>query len=98
MKHHFIKISTVDVLDGCSLRLHFHDGAVREINLGPVLYGELYEPLREHDFFSQVTVDDEAGTVVWPNGANFDPDLLYAWDEHVDTFAKQMQRIAHLCT
>ena len=37
MKHQFIKISTVDVLDGCSLRIHFHDGAVREINLEPVL-------------------------------------------------------------
>ena len=45
-----------------------------------------------------MTVDDEASTVVWPNGVDFDPDLHYAWDEHVDTFAKQMQRIAHLCT
>ena len=43
MKHQFIKISAVDVLEGCSLRVHFHDGAVREINLGPVLYGELYD-------------------------------------------------------
>jgi len=70
---------------------------VREINLEPVLYGELYEPLRDHDFFRQVTVDAEAGTIVWPNGADFDPDLLFAWDEHVKAFAKQMHKAEHAC-
>ena len=35
---------------------------------------------------SQMTVDDEAGTVMWPNGANSDPDLLYMWDKLVATF------------
>jgi hypothetical protein len=73
--------------------VHFNDGTVKEINLEPVLYGGLYKPLRKHDLFSQVTVDDEVGTVVWPNGADFEPDLLYAWDEYVDTFASQMSKI-----
>jgi hypothetical protein len=27
--------------------------------------------------FSQVVVDDELGTVVWPNGADMDPDVLH---------------------
>lgn len=27
--------------------------------------------------FRGVTVDPEAGTLVWPNGADLDPDVLY---------------------
>jgi len=34
-------------------------------------------PLKDPDFFSQVRVDPEAGTVVWPNGVDLDPDVLY---------------------
>jgi hypothetical protein len=45
MKHHFIKIFAVDILDGFSLRVYFDNGTVREIDLEPILYGELYEPL-----------------------------------------------------
>jgi hypothetical protein len=93
MKHQLIKVFAVDILDGCSLRVHFDNGTVREIDLEPILYGELYEPLRNHDFFRQVTVDEEVGTIVWPNGADFDPDLLYAWDEHIDAFAAQMHKV-----
>ncbi|NTW68770.1 MAG: DUF2442 domain-containing protein [Chlorobiaceae bacterium] len=93
MQHKFIKVLAIDILDHCSLRVYFDNGTVREINLEPVLYGELYEPLRNHDFFRQAIVDDEAGTIVWPNGADFDPDLLYAWDEHVEAFATQMRKV-----
>jgi hypothetical protein len=93
MKHLFIKVSAVEVLDGCSLRVHFENGTVRDINLEPVLYGELYEPLRNRALFIQVSVDNEVGTIVWPNGADFDPDLLYCWDEHIEAFTNQMSKI-----
>jgi hypothetical protein len=61
------------------------------------LCGELYEPLRDADYFRQVMVDDEVGTIVWPNGADFDPDLLYTWDEHGKAFASQMRKVEHSC-
>jgi hypothetical protein len=97
MKHKFIKIIAVDILDNYSLRVHFDNGTVKEIDLEPVLYGKLYEPLRDPDFFRQVMVDDEVGTIVWPNGADFDPDLFYAWDEHVKAFASKMRKVEHSC-
>ena len=34
--------------------------------------------MEEVDYFCEVTVDREAGTVVWPNGVDFCPDVLYA--------------------
>ena len=93
MKHLFRKVSSVDVLnDGFVLRVHFDDGTVKNIDVEPVLYGELYGSLRVKELFDKVTVDDEVGTLVWPNGADFDPDMLYLWEEYVDTFAAQMKK------
>jgi hypothetical protein len=46
-----------------------------------MLHGELYSPLRNLDFFNQVRLDSEAGTLVWPNDADFDPATLHDWDK-----------------
>jgi hypothetical protein len=35
------------------------------------------EPLRDLDYFRQVRVDDEARTIVWPNGLDPDPNMLH---------------------
>jgi hypothetical protein len=35
------------------------------------------EPLQDPDYFAQVRVDPELGTVVWPNGYDLDPDVLH---------------------
>jgi hypothetical protein len=43
---------------------------VREIDPEAELWGLVFEPLRaDPQFFRQVRVDDELGTIVWPNGA-----------------------------
>ena len=34
-------------------------------------------PLRDPDYFAQVRVDPEAGTIVWPNGVDLDPQVLH---------------------
>jgi len=31
--------------------------------------------------FNQVTIDPEVFTIVWPNGADFDPTTLHDWPE-----------------
>jgi len=38
--------------------------------------------LRDLDQFNRVSVDHEAHTLVWPNGADFDPAILHDWPEH----------------
>jgi hypothetical protein len=35
--------------------------------------------LRDPEFFAQVRIDSEAHTLVWPNGADFDPANLHDW-------------------
>ncbi len=72
------RISTVEPLDGFVLRLGFDDGTVREIDLESELWGPVFDPLRrDPQLFQQVSVDEELGTIVWPNGADMDPDVLH---------------------
>jgi hypothetical protein len=38
----------------------------------------VFEQIREDDeVFASVRVDHELGTIVWPNGADIDPDVLH---------------------
>jgi Protein of unknown function (DUF2442) len=62
---------------GFVLRLTFTDGLIREVDLSNDLWGPMAEPLQHPDYFRQVRVDPELGTVVWPNGYDLDPDVLH---------------------
>jgi hypothetical protein len=53
--------------------------AVASARTSPVLQGELFGPLRDLHLFEQVTLDREVHTLVWPNGADFDPATLHDW-------------------
>jgi hypothetical protein len=71
-------IRSVELLEGFALRLSFDDGTEREVDLEAELWGPMFEPLRaDPDLFRQVRVDDDLGTIVWPNGADMDPDVLH---------------------
>lgn len=72
-----IRVTEVAPLDGYRLRLAFEDGTRGEIDLIDELWGPAFEPLRERALFEQVSVDRDAGTIVWPNGADFAPEWLY---------------------
>jgi hypothetical protein len=80
------RIRSVEPLDGFVVRLVFDDGTEREIDLESELWGPVFEPLREdRKLFRQVRVDEELGTIVWPNGADMDPDVLHGDFEPAET-------------
>jgi hypothetical protein len=57
--------------------LHFADGVEGEIDLGGELWGEVFEPLKKDKIkFAGFVLDKELG-IVWPNGADFAPELLH---------------------
>jgi len=58
--------------------LRFQDGTAGEVDIQPSFKGPVFEPLRNVEFFKQVRVDPEIGTIVWPNGADVAPETLYA--------------------
>lgn len=81
MHHKLYKVISVAVSGSHKLLVDFDDGSRRDIDFLPVLKGELYGPLRDLELFKQVKIDPEVNTLVWPNGADFDPATLHDWPE-----------------
>jgi hypothetical protein len=72
------EITEVTVLDGFNVRLVFDDDSERTVDLEPLLRGPMFAPLKENaPLFGQVRVHSDLGTIVWPNGADMDPDVLH---------------------
>lgn len=72
-------IVAAHALNGHWLFLRFEDGVEGTIDLAPHLGFEgMFAPLRDPAYFAQVQVDSDLGTVVWPNGVDLDPDVLYS--------------------
>jgi len=61
------------------LLVRFNDGAQGELDVkAEISFEGVFEPLNDPDFFAQVRVDEELGTIVWPNGADLDPWVLHS--------------------
>jgi Protein of unknown function (DUF2442) len=72
-----LQVTSVQPLDDYRLRVAFNDGVEHDVDCAFLLHGTLGEPLRDPEYFRQVRVDDEARTVVWPNGLDPAPELLH---------------------
>ena len=81
MIHALHRVTDLQVVGPHRLRIAFRDGLVREIDFRPVLAGSMYGPLRDPNLFDQVRLDPEVHTLVWPNGADFDPATLHDWPD-----------------
>jgi hypothetical protein len=72
-------IIEVEPLGGYRVRLRFEDGLEGELDLGRmIVFDGVFAPLRDEKEFAKVQVNRESGTIVWPNGADLDPDVLYS--------------------
>lgn len=69
-------VTLVYVVRPYVLDVSFEDSAQRTVDVSPLLYGEVFEPLRDPAFFARAEVDLVLGTVVWPNGADISPEYL----------------------
>ena len=94
-----VRIRVVEPLQDFRVRLEFTDGTTKEIDLQRYLHGPIFEPLRtDLQAFRSVKVDPRMGTLVWDNGADIDPDVLYkdltpAWmDSEPDAAGGKLSR------
>ncbi|GAB4263030.1 DUF2442 domain-containing protein [Deferrisoma sp.] len=94
MTHGIYKVTELVVEGPYTLRLRFDDGAEVTIDFRPVLEGEVYGELKDPEVFRQVRIDPEAHTLVWPNGADFDPETLRNWDTYLPALAERARRWA----
>jgi hypothetical protein len=95
MSHRICRIESFQIVAPYTLRLGFDDGTTQTIDFSPVLEGELFGPLRDRVLFDQVKLDPEVHTIVWPNGADFDPATLHDWPQHREAFIARAREWAH---
>ena len=82
MSHPIYKVKSFVIVAPHTLKVDFNDGSSRRIDFRPALVGEIYGPLLDLKLFAQVSLDREVHTLVWPNGADFDPATLHDWPEN----------------
>lgn len=81
--HPIYRVRSFQILAPYTLRVQFDDQMEQVIDFEPILAGQLYGPLRDLAIFNQVRVDAEVHTLVWPNGADFDPATLHDWPTYL---------------
>ena len=91
MLHRTARVVSLKILGQYRLLVGFDDNIEREIDFEPVLAGELFGPLRDPALFRQVSIDVDVKTLVWPNGADFDPQTLHDWPDQIDVLKKQVE-------
>lgn len=79
MDHGIYRVTAHQRVGPFTLRVRFDDSTEQTIDFRPVLRGEIYGALRDASVFAQVRIDPEVHTLVWPNGADFDPAVLHDW-------------------
>ena len=73
-----IRIKSVTPLEKYWVHLEFTNGEQKDVDLELFLRGAIFEPIKKDiKQFRSIRVDKELGTIVWENGADIDPDVLY---------------------
>ena len=71
-------VTSAEYVSEYKLKLGFSDGSLKIVDLEPRLTKGLYLPLRDVEYFRTFRLDEEAGTIVWDNGADVAPETLYS--------------------
>jgi hypothetical protein len=88
MVHPICRVLSFEIVAPHTLRVVFDDATEQVIDFEPVLRGELCGPLGDQPLFNRVAIDSEAHTLIWPNGADFDPATLHDWPQCKVAFAE----------
>jgi Protein of unknown function (DUF2442) len=92
MNHPIYRVIGFEIVGRYTLQIRFDDGVIQTINFQPVLAGQLYAPLNDLELFNRVSVDPEVHTLVWPNGADFDPATLHDWPQNEQALIERAKR------
>ena len=93
----FLHVTEARYLEGYKVEVSFNDGRKGVADLSEALKGPVFEPLKDMLAFSQLRVDEELETIVWPNGADLAPEYLYFqvfWDS--SELQEQFKKCAYI--
>ncbi len=80
-------VKKVEYVKDYKLKLTFRNQEVKIVDLEKELWGQMFEPLKDIEYFKKVKTDGH--TIVWPNGADFCPDVLYEMGKSVEKIEKK---------
>lgn len=72
-----LHVTRAKYLEDYRIEVSFNDGKTGTVDLSQSLTGSAFDPLKDIGIFSQLKVDKEIDTIVWPNGADLAPEYLY---------------------
>ena len=75
MTKKLIKVKEAKYINDYKIQLSFSDGLTSIVDLKDEIYGEVFEPLKEIEYFKSFTQD--RWTIGWNCGADFAPEFLY---------------------
>ena len=64
-------------VSGYRIWLRFRDGTSGEVDLASEIWGPVFEPLKDLEYFRKFAIHPEFQTLVWPNGADLAPEYLH---------------------
>lgn len=70
----FVHMTNTKYIGDYQVWLSFNDGTEGKTDLATELYGEVFEPLKDKEFFRSFSL--EGHTLSWSNGADFTPGFL----------------------
>ena len=73
-----LHVVSAEVVGPHSLLVTFNDGVTKQVNLRPLLWGPVFEPLLDPAYFARVKLDPVFGVPTWPNEADLAPEALYS--------------------
>lgn len=90
-------VKKINYIDGYKISLTFNDNKTKIVDIEPYLDKGIFLPLRDPAYFNLVKLS--GNTIVWPNEADFCPDVLYEIGEdqeisvrsHRQTSGKKVQ-------
>jgi hypothetical protein len=74
-----MRVLRVEYVGEYKLKIAFSDKMIKIVDLEDMIRNakEIFAPLKNLNYFKQVSVDDCHLSICWPNGADICPDVLY---------------------
>ena len=89
MSHPLYRVVSFEIIGPYTIRVQFDDQTDQVIDFEPILAGEQYGPLPDLSLFNQVRIAPEVHTLVWPNGADFNPATPHDWPEQPEAWKER---------
>lgn len=83
-------VKRINHIDGYKISLTFEDNETKIIDTEPYLDTGIFLDLRDAKLFNKVRV--QGSTIVWPNDADFCPDVLYEIGVKQKTITKTIRK------